>query len=107
MTHDHYTYRITWSPEDQEHIGLCAEFPSLSWLAKSPAKALDGIRRLVAEVLEDMQKNGEEAPKPLADKHYSGKFAVRIPPELHRSLAIQAAEQGISLNRLASCKLAS
>ena len=30
---DRYTYRITWSSEDGEHVGLCAEFPSLSWLA--------------------------------------------------------------------------
>ena len=27
---DRYTYRITWSAEDGEHVGLCAEFPSLS-----------------------------------------------------------------------------
>jgi len=32
----HYTYRVTWSPEHQEYIGLCAEFASLSWLAKTP-----------------------------------------------------------------------
>ena len=37
---DHYTYRVTWSPEDDQHVGLCAEFPSLSWLAPTPAKAL-------------------------------------------------------------------
>ena len=30
MTQDHFTYRVTWSPEDREHVGLCAEFPSLS-----------------------------------------------------------------------------
>jgi predicted HicB family RNase H-like nuclease len=42
---------------------------------------------------------------PLAEKHYSGEFRVRIPPEVHRMLATQAAEQGISLNRLASAKL--
>lgn len=35
MSIDHYTYRLTWSPEDNEHIGLCTEFPSLSWLAPS------------------------------------------------------------------------
>lgn len=28
----HYTYRVIWSEEDQEFIGLCAEFPSLSHL---------------------------------------------------------------------------
>lgn len=59
MSAYHYTYRVTWSAEDGEHVGLC------------------------------------------------GEFRVRIPPEVHRSLAIQAAEQGVSLNRLASAKLAS
>ena len=78
MSVDHYTYRVTWSPEDGEHVGLCAEFPPFSWLARTPE----------------------------AEKHYSGEFRVRIPPDVHRALAVQAAEQGISLNRLASAKLA-
>lgn len=103
---NHYTYRVTWSPEDGEHVGLCAEFPSLSWLAATPEKALAGIRKVVDEVVADMAANGEAIPEPLAEKHYSGQFKVRIPPELHRSLAMQAAEQGVSLNRLASAKLA-
>ena len=106
MSTDHYTYRVTWSPEDQESVGLCAEFPSLSWLARTPESALKGVRKLVADTVLDMQANGEEVPKPLAEKHYSGEFRVRIPPEVHRSLALQAAEQGVSLNRLASAKLA-
>ena len=33
---DRYTYRVTWSEEDQEYVGLCAEFPSLNWLALAP-----------------------------------------------------------------------
>ncbi len=33
------------------------------------------------------------------------KFQVRVPPELHRRLALEAAESGVSLNRLASAKL--
>jgi predicted HicB family RNase H-like nuclease len=103
---NHYTYRVTWSPEDGEHVGLCAELPSLSWLAATPEKALAGIRKVVDEVVADMAANGEAIPEPLAEKHYSGQFKVRIPPELHRSLAMQAAEQGVSLNRLASAKLA-
>lgn len=106
MNVDHYTYRVTWSPDDSEHVGLCAEFPSLSWLAKTPEAALKGIRQVVAESVADMQANGEDVPVPLAEKHYSGEFRVRIPPEVHRTLAMQAAEQGVSLNRLASAKLA-
>jgi predicted HicB family RNase H-like nuclease len=102
---DHYTYRVTWSPEDGEHVGLCVEFPSLSWLARTPEAALKGIRQVVSEAVADMDAAGEIKPMPLAEKHYSGEFRVRIPPEVHRALAMEAAEQGISLNRLASAKL--
>lgn len=49
-----YTYRITWSEEDKEYVGLCAEFPSLSWLADSQEVALQGIRSVVVEVVSDM-----------------------------------------------------
>ena len=56
---DHYTYRITWSAEDGEHVGLCAEFPSLSWLAPSPDEALAGIRQLVRDSLADMHATGD------------------------------------------------
>jgi predicted HicB family RNase H-like nuclease len=102
---DQFTYRVTWSEEDGEHIGLCAEFPSLSWLAPTPEAALEGIRKIVKTSVRDMQAMGEPVPVPLAVKHFSGQFRVRIPPQVHRNLAIEAAEQGVSLNRLASAKL--
>ncbi|MDN4576361.1 toxin-antitoxin system HicB family antitoxin [Pandoraea cepalis] len=50
--------------------------------------------------------NRETVPEPLAEHRYSGEFRVRIPPTLHRALVIEAAELGVSLNRLASFKLA-
>jgi predicted HicB family RNase H-like nuclease len=108
INHKHYTYRVTWSVEDNEFVGLCAEFPSLSWLAETQEEALQGILQVVQEVILDMQRSGEEVqiPKPLAERNYSGEFRVRIPSEVHRALAMQAAEQQISLNRLVSAKLA-
>jgi len=102
---DRYTYRVTWSEDDKEYVGLCAEFPSLSWLARTPEAALKGIRKIVAETVKDMLEGGETVPEPIASRHYSGKFMVRVPPEVHRNLAIRAAEAGVSLNRLASSKL--
>ncbi|MBA4380266.1 MAG: toxin-antitoxin system HicB family antitoxin [Anaerolinea sp.] len=104
LQNDRYTYRVTWSEEDNEYVGLCAEFPSLSWLEPSPEEALKGVRQTVAQVVEDLEKSGESVPEPIAVKKYSGKFMVRIPPELHRRLALEAAEAGVSLNRLASDK---
>lgn len=106
MSLDHYTYRVTWSAEDAEHIGLCAEFPSLSWLAPTPEEALAGIRAVVASVVKDLRACGECVPDAIAERRYSGELRVRIPPLVHRQLALQAAEEGVSLNRLASAKLA-
>jgi predicted HicB family RNase H-like nuclease len=105
LENDRYTYRVTWSHEDEEYIGLCVEFPSLSWLDKNYEAALQGIRNVVAEVVADMQSNNEPIPQPLATKRYSGIFTVRIPPDVHRSLTIQAAEAKISINRHVSSKL--
>lgn len=105
LQNDRYTYRVTWSEEDQQYVGLCVEFPGLSWLAASPVEALEGIRQVVADVVDDMTANGEEIPEPIALRQFSGKFLVRVPPELHRRLALEAAEAGVSLNRLASAKL--
>lgn len=106
VNHEHYTYRVTWSEEDQEYVGLCAEFPSLSWLAESHVAAMQGVLDLVRDTVADMKANGETPPAPLSEKHYSGKFQVRIPPEQHRALAMLASEQGVSLNRYISSKLA-
>ncbi len=39
------------------------------------------------------------------DRTYSGKFVARVPPELHRQLVIEAADQHVSLNRLISSRL--
>ena len=105
MNPDHYAYRVIWSAEDEEFVGLCAEFPSLSWLEPTPEGAFAGIRRLVVEVLEDMKETGEAPPEPIADRSYSGKFMVRVTPETHRALALRAAEEGVSLNRLVSARL--
>ncbi|MCX6569820.1 MAG: toxin-antitoxin system HicB family antitoxin [Candidatus Aminicenantes bacterium] len=105
LQNDRYTYRITWSEDDEEYVGRCLEFPSLSWLTKSPESALQGIRKVVDDAVTEMKNSGETPPSPLSGKSFSGKFVVRLPPEVHRDLAIKAAEQGISLNRLISSRL--
>jgi Protein of unknown function (DUF2442) len=51
---DDHAYSVSWSDEDQEYVGLCAEFPSLSWLAPTPSDALEGIRRLVQDCKGDL-----------------------------------------------------
>ena len=106
VNYKHYTYRVIWSPEDEEYVGLCGEFPSLSYLDEDHLKALEGMAELVRDIVADIEANQETIPVPISEKNYSGKFQVRITPERHRMLAIEAAEQNVSLNRLVSDKLA-
>ncbi len=56
------TYRVTWSVEDREHAGLCAAFPSLSWLAQTPEEAPAGICRLAKGALAYLESARETAP---------------------------------------------
>jgi predicted HicB family RNase H-like nuclease len=101
----HYSYRVLFSQEDGEWVGLCTEFPSLSHLAATQVEAMQGIVTLVAAVVEDMIEAGAAVPEAMSDRRYSGSFLTRVPEQLHRTLAIEAAEAGVSLNRLVSYKL--
>ena len=72
-----YTYRVQWSDEDGEFIGLCAEFPSLSWLAADQAEALRGIVRVVTDVLDDLRKQDEALPEPISTRRHSDAMTLR------------------------------
>ena len=94
-----YTYRVTWSVEDGEFVATCLELPSLSWLAGTQEEALAGLRDVVAEVVADLADSGEPVPDPLSVRWYSGKFNLRVGEQLHRRLAMEAAEEHLSLNQ--------
>jgi predicted HicB family RNase H-like nuclease len=102
----HYDFNVTWSPEDEEFVATCAEFPSLSWLAASEVEALRGLQSMLRDVIADMHESGEEVPEPFAGRMYSGKFQVRLGQSLHRRLAKHAERDGVSLNQYISQKLA-
>ncbi len=102
---ERYQYRVGWTEDGGEYVGQCLEFPSLSWLAPTYDEAFAGIRSLVHDVVVDMQSNDEEVPRPFATREYSGKFLVRIPAEVHRQLAMRAAENGVSLNLYVNSRL--
>ncbi len=94
-----YTYRVTWSLEDNEYLATCLELPSLSWLADTQEDALRGLREVIAEVVQDLSETGELVPEPLSSRSYSGRFNLRVGEQLHRRLALDAAEEHLSLNQ--------
>lgn len=101
-----YIYSVVWSADDEAFIGRVLEFPSLAAHGSTQAKALSEIRAVVQHAFEDLQDSGEPVPEPLHKRPYSGTLNVRLPKYLHRQLAIEAAEEGVSLNQLIATKLA-
>lgn len=81
LRNDRYSYGIIWSEEDKEYVGLCTEFPSLSWLDETPEDALKGIRAIIADVVIDMRSTGEEIPAPISD-YSSHKNRLQLVPQV-------------------------
>ena len=100
-----YTYNVFWSEEDGAHIAHCLEFQSISGHGNTPEKAIKECKIAVEASIEWMLEEGEEIPAPLGEKKFSGKLNLRMTPEKHRSVAMRAAEQGVSINQYINSKL--
>ena len=102
MTVDGYSARIEYDPEIDmfrgEILGLAG---GADFYGKTPGELRAEVRKSLAVFLEVCREKGIE-PR----RHYSGKFNLRIPPELHERLAIAAQAEGKSLNTLAQEALA-
>ena len=95
-----YTFRVFWSEEDDEFVCVVDEFKYLSNLDENQFDAFTGMVDLLRSVLDDLYTDGKEPPVPFSKQRFSGKFALRMTPEQHRRLAIEAAEMGVSMNQL-------
>ncbi|MBN2616927.1 MAG: type II toxin-antitoxin system HicB family antitoxin [Spirochaetales bacterium] len=93
-----YTYRIEWAEEDKTHIAKCLEFSSLLAHGETGQEALKEMEFVISETISWMKEEGEAIPEPLNAKKYKGNLTLRVPPELHRALAIKALEQSVSIN---------
>jgi predicted RNase H-like HicB family nuclease len=103
---NHYTYRAEWSPDHHEYVGRCIELPLLSHWAPTMQEAMAGVECAVDEHIGERYEAGDDVPTPLTERQYSGKFIVRTSAALHARLAVEAAEQNVSLNHWVVQKLA-
>jgi predicted HicB family RNase H-like nuclease len=85
---------------------LCLEFPYFTERAPTAREAIAAIEQTITEHVADYQASGYELPPSLTDRIYSGKFVVRTSTALHARLAVEAVEQGVSLNQWVVQKLA-
>ena len=68
-------------------------------------EAYQNVLEAMEGYIETKLENGYEVPMPHGAEQYSGKFVVRVPKSLHRSLATAAQREGVSLNQYALYKL--
>lgn len=88
--------------KDTLEEGYVVTFPELKGcitcgdsIEEAITNAEDAKREWITACLED----GIEIPKPDELKEFSGQFKLRIPKSLHRTLAIRARQEGISMNQ--------
>jgi len=100
-----YTYRVEWSEDDRTHIARCAELPSLAAHGEKAADAIIELEKVVLETLKWMEEDKEDLPIALSTRKYKGNLTLRVPSNVHRKLAIESLEQGVSINQLILSKL--
>jgi predicted RNase H-like HicB family nuclease len=94
-----YTFRVQWCPDYGEYLAKCLELPFLAERAPLAPQAIALVEEAVERHLETCREEGGEPPPPLAERDYSGTFVVRTSRALHTRLAIEATEQGVSMNQ--------
>lgn len=102
---DGFTVRLFYDEPDQDWVVHFLELPTVSAFGDTPHQAIEQLHQAWQGVKESYQQRGEEIPIAPSLKSYSGHFNVRIDKRLHKALAIEAVQSGVSLNALVSQKL--
>lgn len=95
-----YAIELVWSEEDGGYIATVPELPGCSAFGETEEEALREVKVAQELWLVAARQEGREVPQPVAQRRYSGRFALRMPPELHRRLDLEARKQRVSMNQL-------
>ncbi|MCL1887527.1 MAG: toxin-antitoxin system HicB family antitoxin [Kiritimatiellaeota bacterium] len=95
---DRYLKIVEWSDEDQCYIGSCPELFGGGCHGDDEAKVYKELCQIVDEWIQICKEDGIPLPEPKKRADYSGKFVMRVGPELHKVLAYRAQIANESLN---------
>jgi predicted HicB family RNase H-like nuclease len=105
MKAEQYSYLVEWSEEDKCHVARVMEFSFLSSHGDTAGEALASIQEVVEFVLDELKADGKEIPIPFSLQKYSGRLNLRMPPEVHKKIALEALRQRVSINQLINSRL--
>jgi antitoxin HicB len=98
MPKTNYSINLIWSDEDQGFVATVPEFKNLSAFGATREEALNEAQSAIDAYLETLEEDGISAPQADKFSNYSGQIRLRMPRQLHRTLANAAASDGVSLN---------
>ena len=101
-----YLKVVEWSDEDNCYIGSAPPIIGQCCHASTEAKVMEQLQVIVEDWVEILLRDGKPLPQPSAGKTYSGKFLVRVAPEIHQKVALKAMSRGESLNQFITEALA-
>jgi len=96
---NNYLKIVEWSEEDQCFIGTAPGLILGGVHGKNQQKVFNDLCAVIDESISLLEKEGKPIPQQAIKNEYSGKIALRISPELHKSLAIKALKRGESINK--------
>ena len=102
---DDYLKIVEWSEDDQCYVGMAPGLIIGGVHGESQKKVFYELCEAVEEAIQILQKEGRPLPAATTNKDYSGKIALRIPSQLHKTLAAKAFQAGESVNKLIQHKL--
>jgi predicted HicB family RNase H-like nuclease len=95
---DTYLKVVEWSEEDNCYVGRCPGLMLGGVHGLDEVKVYQEICDAVEEWIQIHEEEKIPLPPATAGKEYSGKFILRVSPELHERLAIRALLESDSLN---------
>jgi predicted HicB family RNase H-like nuclease len=96
---DRYMKIVEWSEEDRCYVGTCPGLMSGGIHGSDERAVYAELCKVVDEWVRIQEEDGDPLPPPTAGKAYSGRFVLRVGPEMHKELALAALRAGESLNR--------
>lgn len=102
----HYLINILWSEEDQLYIAEVPELEGCISHGKTVSVAAKNAEDAITSWILAAKKMRHPVPEPALKRKVSGKFNLRIPKEIHKSLIIRALKEGVSLNHIVATLLA-
>lgn len=95
-----YLINILWSEEDKCYMAEIPELEGCVTHGKTTAEAAKRAEDAIESWLHTAKKLKHPIPEPVLQHPVSGKFNVRLPKELHKSLIVKAAQEKTSLNQM-------